>query len=268
MTSLKIQDEVSSLYYELGISEPQDIDLEGIAFYKSAIVKRKPLCGCEARIIGVDGKAIITVNESSSKERQNFSIGHELGHWFKDRGKIGNLCSKSDLGENCRHHKVKPNEKIANDFASELIMPHFMIKPVIQGSDFSLDAVRSVKSLFAGSFMATLRRIIAMNHHMAFFASYSRDGTRNYFNHTPQLPGEFFPPQKAPAGSAIHNLLITGKDLGPTVVDGDIWCREDLASGSVVHEHAFHYHNDEFLTLVWWKDEEPIWSFSEAKNGY
>ena len=267
MTSHKIQNEVLELYYELGISEPKDIDLEGIAFYKNAIVKRKPLCGCEARIIGVDSKAIITVNETSSIERQNFSIGHELGHWFKDRGKIGNLCSKSDLGENCQH-KVKPSEKIANDFASELIIPHFMLKPVITGTDFSLDAVRYVKSLFAGSFMATIRRIIAMNHHMAFFASYNKEGIRNYFNHTPQLPGEFFPPQRVPIGSAIHTLIKTGNDLGPTVVDGDIWCREDLASGAVVHEHAFHYHKDEFLTLVWWKDEEPIWSFSETKNGY
>lgn len=87
MTSQTVQNEVFKLYYELGITEPGEIDLEAIAYYKDAVVKRKPLTGCEARIIGVDSKAIITVNEKSSLERQNFSIGHELGHWFKDRGK-------------------------------------------------------------------------------------------------------------------------------------------------------------------------------------
>ena len=91
--------EVNSLYInELGITSPSEIDIEAIAFYKDAIVKNEPLTGCEARIIGAGDRAIITVNSKSDWERRRrFSIGHELGHWFKDRGKIGNLCSHDDM---------------------------------------------------------------------------------------------------------------------------------------------------------------------------
>ena len=42
MTSPTVQNEVFKLYYELGITEPCEIDLEAIAFYKDAVVKRKP----------------------------------------------------------------------------------------------------------------------------------------------------------------------------------------------------------------------------------
>ncbi len=84
--------DIEKLYLdELGITDPSEIDIEAIAFYKGATVKRRPLKGCEARIIGHGDKAIITVSTTSIPERYRFSIGHELGHWFKHRGNIGNL---------------------------------------------------------------------------------------------------------------------------------------------------------------------------------
>lgn len=268
MTNKAIQQEVHKLYYEeLGITLPAEIDLEAIAFYKDAVVKRKPLSGCEARIIGADSRSVITVNSLSSPERQNFSIGHELGHWFKDRGKIGSLCAKTDMDIPAAS-KLKPRENIANQFASELILPHYLMKEALRGSDFSIDTVSDIKSRFEGSFMVTLRRTVAMNHHMGFFACYKRCGTRRYFSANKELPYSFLPPQQAPKGSAIHTLLKEGKELGATIIDGDVWCKDDLASGGVVHEHAFHYHEDEFLTIVWWKDEEPVWSHKETNGEF
>ncbi|WP_194868650.1 ImmA/IrrE family metallo-endopeptidase [Pseudoalteromonas sp. PPB1] len=262
MTSKKIQNEVFDLYYELGITQPAEIDLEAIAYHKQAVVKQKPLSGCEARIIGAGDSAIITVNSNSDRERQKFSIGHELGHWFKDRGKIGNLCAATDMELGAK--KQKPRENIANQFASELLMPHFLMRSVINGSQFNSDLVSSVARAFDCSFMASLRRTIKMDHHMGFMACYKKCGTRRYFEKHSQLPGAFFPPRHVPNGSAVQKV-ISGETLkGPILVDGNVWCREDLASGSVVLEQAFHYHDDEFLTLVWWQDEEPIWKLCEA----
>jgi hypothetical protein len=162
---------------------------------------------------------------------------------------------------------MKNNEKVANSFASELIMPSFMMKKLILGRPFTLDSIREIKCQFCGSFIVTLRRLITMDTYMGFFASYDRKGNRNYFNASPSLPGYFFPPRTAPVGSAIHTLLSQNRDIGPTIVDGNIWCRDDLANDTVVHEHAFHYFEDEFLTLVWWQDDEPIWRHMEQKDG-
>jgi hypothetical protein len=47
---------------ELGISEPTEIDLEAIAFHLGARVRFRRLEGCEARIIGCNDTAIITIH--------------------------------------------------------------------------------------------------------------------------------------------------------------------------------------------------------------
>jgi hypothetical protein len=64
------------LLQELGVMEPGEIDLEAIAFHLGARVRYRPLDGCEARIIGSNDAAIITVNERSSYRRKRFSIAH------------------------------------------------------------------------------------------------------------------------------------------------------------------------------------------------
>ena len=40
------------LLQELGVTEPDEIDLEAIAYYVNARVRYRRLDGCEARIIG------------------------------------------------------------------------------------------------------------------------------------------------------------------------------------------------------------------------
>lgn len=64
----------------LGITEPQEIDVEAIAWELGARIKYRPLDNCEARIIGKGDRAIITVNSRSWPRRQRFSVAHELGH--------------------------------------------------------------------------------------------------------------------------------------------------------------------------------------------
>src|SRR5579864_9000977 len=82
------------LLRELGITEPHEIDIEAIAQYCGATIVYEPLEGCEARILGNNDRAIITVNAGSNLGRRRFSAGHELGHWMRDRGRIGFACTE------------------------------------------------------------------------------------------------------------------------------------------------------------------------------
>ena len=50
-----------TLLRELGVTEPEEIDLEAIAFHAGARVRFRMLCGCEAHIVGCNGAAVITV---------------------------------------------------------------------------------------------------------------------------------------------------------------------------------------------------------------
>src|SRR5687768_12974671 len=85
------------ILFELGITEPSDIDLEAVAWTEGATIKYRRLMGCEARIIGRHDRAIISVNDAAPPARQRFSIGHELGHWRYHRGRAL-FCRTSDIG--------------------------------------------------------------------------------------------------------------------------------------------------------------------------
>src|SRR3954469_20232810 len=115
-----------SLLDELGITEPEEIDLEALAQYVGATVTRAPMLGAEARIIGLDDQAIITVNQDSIITRQRFSIAHELGHWMYDRGRIDFTCAVETQE---RFYTGTDKESLANEFATELLLPSGMFTP-------------------------------------------------------------------------------------------------------------------------------------------
>src|SRR5713226_10488389 len=111
---------------ELGINEPEDLDIEAIAEYCCATIRYKPLYGCEARIIGYRGRAIITINQNSWRGRQRFSGGHELGHWMCDRDQVAFGCNYENF---VRGWSGANPETRANRFASDLLLPVSMVRP-------------------------------------------------------------------------------------------------------------------------------------------
>lgn len=268
-----IEDDVYNLYYSsLGITEPHEIDLEAIAFFKGAEVKYEQLIGCEARIIGYDERAIITLNENSIPERQQFSLGHEIGHWLKDRGRIGNLCSQAEIDEKGTGTRVNDKhshrESIANNYASELLMPRYLIDSKVSGSSLNFDLFRAVSSTFGTSLTATAFRIIRLNKHVGFLAAYDRSGQRKWFIPHSELPYTFLPPRILPEGSGADVLIKSGSArMFSDFVDGSVWCKDSWADDACVYEEAIQYHNGTYLTLVWWEDEEPVWKAMCQKEG-
>src|SRR5471032_1128055 len=68
-----------ALLWDYGISDPADIDLDAIAFDMGATVHRRPLCGCEARLVADGNKAVITINSKPTPPRPRFSLPHAPG---------------------------------------------------------------------------------------------------------------------------------------------------------------------------------------------
>jgi Zn-dependent peptidase ImmA (M78 family) len=111
----------------LGITEPQELDLEAIAWDLGVRIRYRPLDGCEARIIGTTDKAIIIVNIRSPRRRRRFSIGHELGHWHHDRGRVL-VCLAEEIGR--VGTGALSRERAADRFASSLFMPDYILRPI------------------------------------------------------------------------------------------------------------------------------------------
>lgn len=116
----------AKLLQELGITEPHDIDVEAIAQYCGATIVYEHLEGCAARILGNGDRAIITIDNGTSTGRQRFSAGHELGHWMRDRGKVGFSCTEEVM---IREWSAISPERGANDYSADLLLPKSMFTP-------------------------------------------------------------------------------------------------------------------------------------------
>jgi Zn-dependent peptidase ImmA (M78 family) len=125
---------------ELGITSPEDLDIEAIAYHYGATIYYEPLSGCEANIIGRKDRALITVNSNAIPTRRRFSAGHELGHWMRDRERIAFGCTQKDLDSQWTATEGSTNnpETRANQFAGDLLLPNRLFVPIGKGpTDYS-----------------------------------------------------------------------------------------------------------------------------------
>jgi Zn-dependent peptidase ImmA (M78 family) len=81
----------------LGITRPEEIDLDAIAWHLDAAVKYRHMDTADATIVGTPKRAVIAVNSSTNPARQRFSLAHELGHWHYHRGQVL-FCGPADIG--------------------------------------------------------------------------------------------------------------------------------------------------------------------------
>ena len=147
---------------ELGITEPQEIDIEAIAWHLGARVKYRPLDRCEARIAGNGDQAIITVNTRSSPHRRRFSVAHELGHWKFHRGRIL-ICRSDEIARSGQNYPE--SERVANLYASRLLMPAYILDPIAKvHPKLTFQTISEIAKLFDTSITATAIRLVEGGH--------------------------------------------------------------------------------------------------------
>ncbi|WP_197501753.1 ImmA/IrrE family metallo-endopeptidase [Mycobacterium sp. 1164985.4] len=86
------------------------------------------------------GQVEIFLNALDAHVRQRFTLAHELGHFFKNRGEenIGYVDERSELASS----GTDPSEVWCNQFAAELLMPAAIVKKY-WAEGMSLDDLRN-----------------------------------------------------------------------------------------------------------------------------
>lgn len=196
------------LLWEYGIETPDEIDLEAIAADRGLSVKRRPLDGADARLVATASAGIITVNSATSEKRQRFSIGHELGHWERDRKHgLMNLCTKADLAPH--NQLAKNSEAEANIFSADLILPPYLVSTRAAGKDASIDLIINVAEEFHTSREATGIRITRLARTPTMIMVFSQHGRKW------AIKNSAWPHYVSPVGVVHHDspsmdLLFTG----------------------------------------------------------
>jgi hypothetical protein len=241
----------------LGVEQPQEIDLEAIAWDLGARVRYRRLQSCEARIVGRDDRAIITVDTSVLPRRQRFSIAHELGHWRHHRGRCL-ICRAEDIGD-ARRSASDP-ERVADDYASDLLLPRYILEPMLRGvARPSLKAAREVASAFDASLTATLIKIVETDHFPMLLVCHSRDG-RHWFRRSASVPSRWFPKDELDHESCAFSLLYgaVGEESSPSLIGADAWFDRAEASDFEILEQAYSLPNNEVCTVLTLKDSRMV----------
>jgi hypothetical protein len=243
------------LLVELGITSPTDIDIEAIAQYCGATVVYEPLEGCEARILGIGDRAVITVNESSSRKRQRFSAGHELGHWMHDRGRASFACDDVVFH---REWSRRNTETRANEYSADLLLPVSIFKPLARDREITITTTRELATAFETSLTATAIRMVE---HGSFPSMVVCNGPRGrlWFKRGPSIPENLWPTDRVGPSTVAFDILRGDAPPGKAVdVNASAWFDSEGADSYWVREDAVRVAPDTVLSLIWWADEQQL----------
>jgi hypothetical protein len=243
------------LLQDLGVTEPKEIDLEAIAFHLGARVRFRRLDGCEARIIGCNDTAIITVREDSKPSRKRFSLAHEIGHWSHHRGK-SLVCRV----EESRPQDSMSPERIANMYAADLLMPNYLLIPAIRAyPKLTFKTITEVSEAFKTSLAATAIRIVEADYWPAFVINHSSRG-RRWFARAPHVPSHWFPRGELDADSFAFGILHGERpnDTIPHKIGAEAWFERWEAEKYELLEQSMRTIDGEILTLLLITDQRML----------
>lgn len=240
-----------ALLRSLGITTPEDIDIEAIAFYSGLRVKRRHLNCCEAMITSQGDRRIISVLPGSMPERQRFSIAHELGHWAKDRGQTG-ACRPSDIGKFPKTNEV---ERSADQYAADILMPGPMFKALCKKHHrLDLSALKAVAGEFRCSLTATLIRMIDSDlYPNVMMIQHHAEKGRKWFKAANKVPGYWFPREDLDVDSFAFELLNnpSARDEGfPRKIGADAWFNTRGADRYEITEQSFRVPDEGVITIL------------------
>jgi Zn-dependent peptidase ImmA (M78 family) len=233
---------------ELGITSPKEIDVDAIAYDAGVQVRYDRLNGCEATLVGVRNRAIATIQRTTRRTRQRFSIGHELGHWHHHRGEAFR-CRVDDVSINLAKQD-RAKEREADRYAAHLLLPGQLFKPLIkQIKAPSLNDVGVIATDFDCSVLCTALRLIDVNTLPAILTSYDEKGFRWQFR-TPDVPSRWYLKDRLDEDSFAYDLLVSGKaQAGLRKSTADTWFTNPDGDDYELREHSVLM-QEEVLTLL------------------
>lgn len=113
---------------------------------------------------------IILVNQNSQRQRQRFTIGHELGHFLcpthRPTSKDGFLCSLDDMKRTIAtaSERAKRIEVEANSFSAALLMPaSLFVRDLRKLNGINLNHITDLARTYDTSKEATTRRYVELH---------------------------------------------------------------------------------------------------------
>ena len=142
------------------------MDIKNVPIYPRKIARelgifvheREAESGYDGYLMCANGAWGIMINSSiKSKARKRFTVAHELGHYCISHHSRDNYqCFRKDIS--ATSPAVRQDEREANEFAVELLMPDSSFRADIQRRDISLETINYLASRYGTSMTSTAIR--------------------------------------------------------------------------------------------------------------
>ena len=208
--------------------------------------------GFEGALIRVEDRprGIIAVRESirREKERERFTIAHEIGHYLLPGHDAANSVCQGDQVELASKDKDS-FELAANRFAVELLLPSGAVRRIVRKFGISMDTCSFVGKQFQASLTAAAVQCVVLSDSNRAALVVSRRGVIEYFKKSPGFSDRIHDGE-LPSESLAKQLLIGGEIEKKGMVPARTWV--DLPHDDfVITEHSIYMRRYErIITLL------------------
>jgi hypothetical protein len=181
--------------------------------------------------------------------RKRYSLAHELGHWHHHKGRVL-YCGPGDI-EAPAKDALNP-ERQADDFASDLILPNYLFRPIAHKlKKPSLALVREVSDEFEASLTATYLKLVASDLFPLVVVCHGLMG-RRWFRAAPSLPGWWFPRPDLDSDSFAFDMVFKSapEKSYPGKIGAGAWFEFRNCDRFEIQEQSFRLPNNEVLTVL------------------
>lgn len=159
------EEKIKKLLRKNQINKPP-VDVIQIAFSEGLEVREAPTgTNISGALVRSDKTVFIAVNNAHHRNRQRFTIAHELAHFFLEHPGT-DLHIDGDFTINLRYRSsdmVDINEIEANRFAAALLMPQdFLVRDVFADYPLNEEKIRRLARKYQVSEQAMMIRLVSL----------------------------------------------------------------------------------------------------------
>ncbi|MFI5300487.1 MAG: ImmA/IrrE family metallo-endopeptidase [Polyangiales bacterium] len=192
----------------------RDIHVEAIAARHGVMVLYGPVTTARAHIVRVGRRAVVRVDASAKGEAHaRFTIAHELGHHLLHDDDHFVQCTDNSEPRRGRAWHV---EREANDFATELLIPHALGAAYCEATRPVIDDVERLARVFKTSLVMSAIRFVELSR-APCAAAMVVEGKVRWATESATFPGKIVKGRAVPASAA------ASRDALPRVVPAEAW---------------------------------------------
>ncbi|MCH8156371.1 MAG: ImmA/IrrE family metallo-endopeptidase [Nitrospinae bacterium] len=129
-----------------------------------------------------DKKLIVVNSDIREIGRKNFTAAHEIGHWCLDVNLMNGkpfICKKEEVG--FQEYSAKSCEKLADEFASEFLMPRKLFKELMADCPPAWNEIERLSEHCKTSLLATAIKFMQLTEHFCVLVVNDKNGRISYF---------------------------------------------------------------------------------------